>query len=183
MCVAHHVADRAAHGNFLIERLFFQFLQVVVFALDVERRKVVLLFVGDLFLFHQPGYRRSVFQIVLNHPRCRRSPSPVPSSPGQARRMRQARGHWPPGADLQAPAGILCFRDLHPRPSPPRPTLDRGGGKTKFTRRGRINTIRGRGFLRLKLTGRQQRLIRQWRPGLLCWVSAHCFGFRLRRFG
>ena len=60
MCVAHHVADRAAHRNFLIQRLLFQFLQVVVFALDVERRKVVLLFVGDLFLLHQPDFRGSV---------------------------------------------------------------------------------------------------------------------------
>ena len=63
--VAHHVADRAAQCNLLVEGLLFQFLKVVVFALDVERREVVLLFVGDLFLFHQPHLGRSVFQVIL----------------------------------------------------------------------------------------------------------------------
>ena len=45
--------------NFVIQGLFFQVLQVVVFALRVEGGKVVLFFFADLLLFDQPGFCRA----------------------------------------------------------------------------------------------------------------------------
>jgi hypothetical protein len=149
MGVAHHFADLAACRNFLVERLLFQLLQVVVFALDIKRRKVVLLFVRDLFFLHQPGLG------------LRRRPGPPPPLVEVRLQFHLARVRRGEGGRLLAGLGrrssaaggkFFCFRGklllLLAK-------LEDGGGKTKFAGRGRVDTIRGGSFLRLKLDRRR----------------------------
>ena len=65
MCVAHHFADLAPGRNFLVERLLFQLLQVVVFAVGVKRREVIFFFFSYFFFLHQPGLWPGGVKVLL----------------------------------------------------------------------------------------------------------------------